>query len=70
MTPTPLRLAARDALALTELPAKLSAVAALDLAAPCGAELALTPPTPLPGRPARPELIPPSQLAQRGLGTQ
>ena len=38
MTPTPLRLAARDALALTELPAKLSAVAALDLAAPCGAE--------------------------------
>ena len=70
MTPTPLRLAARDALALTELPAKLSAVAALDLAAPCGAELALTPPTPLPGRPARPELIPPSQLAQRGLGTR
>ena len=70
MTPTPLRLAARDALALTELPAKLSAVAALDLAAPCGAELVLTPPAPLPGRPARPELIPPSQLAQRGLGTR
>ncbi|AHV92344.1 hypothetical protein D560_2456 [Bordetella holmesii ATCC 51541] len=46
---------------------KLAAVAALDDGQGIGADGALTPPPGLPGRPDRPELVPPAQVKQRSV---
>ncbi len=67
--PVSLRTQALQALACVEWPDKLAAVAAIDDAAPVRADAVLDDPGGLPGRPARPELGPPSQVRQRSVNT-
>jgi len=71
--PHELRRAALRVLQLDDPPAKLAAVARLRCAAEAGlrldADAALEPERPLPGRPARPVLVPVKALAQRTAGT-
>ena len=66
---TCLRLAARAALSQAGLADKLAAVAALDLTLPVGAEPLPPCAGSLPGRPARPLLVPPGQLPKRSLNS-
>ncbi len=68
-----LRRAALDALLVTDPPAKCAAVQAIAAAEPpidCAAQLAAPAGVALPGRPARPRLVAPSQVAERGAGTK
>jgi uncharacterized ferritin-like protein (DUF455 family) len=64
-----LRAQALDALLVCDWPGKLAAVAAIHGDAPVGADDALAEPGGLPGRPARPELVQPDQLAARPVHT-
>ena len=64
-----LRQQALRALQIPEWPGKLAAVAALDEAAPADPGAVLAEPAGLPGRPARPELVLPDQLAPRPVHT-
>lgn len=67
-----LRARALEALCIAEPAAKVAAVQALweaREACPLMPLAALQPATPLPGRPARPELVPPKQVAQRSPNT-
>ncbi|ANY15581.1 ferritin-like domain-containing protein [Bordetella pseudohinzii] len=65
-----LRAQAMAALAVPSWQDKLAAVAALDDHATVGADCALAPPDGLPGRPARPELVPPARVRQRSVQTE
>jgi uncharacterized ferritin-like protein (DUF455 family) len=66
-----LRCAALAALALTEPSQKTAAVQALHAAHPeAAAEPYLDEPPGLPGRPARPLLVPPAEVAARGAGSR
>ncbi len=67
---TTLRTQARAALAAQRWQDKLAAVAALDDTLAAGQEQDLAEPPDLPGRPAQPELVPPSQVAQRSVQSQ
>jgi uncharacterized ferritin-like protein (DUF455 family) len=68
---TELRTAALDALLLAQPQAKCAAVRALVAAAPDPALLIVAPVnTQLPGRPPRPQLVSPGQVAQRGVGSE
>lgn len=70
MPTTDLRLAALQALACPEPEAKVALTQALDLAGPLDATAQLEPPaTPLPGRPARPQLVPHAALKPGALST-
>ncbi|ARP89957.1 hypothetical protein CAL14_06365 [Bordetella genomosp. 9] len=64
-----LRRSALHALALSSWPDKLAAVQAIPADAPVDVEAVLAPSGELPGRPARPELVPPAQLKPRPVGT-
>jgi uncharacterized ferritin-like protein (DUF455 family) len=67
-----LRRAALEALLIAEPARKAAAALALAVAAwPVDTEAVLQPPLghPLPGRPARPRLVPPQQVPQRGAGS-
>lgn len=64
-----LRLQALRALQVQSWPDKLAAVAAIDELAPVDALALLSEPAGLPGRPARPELVLPDQLAPRPVHT-
>jgi uncharacterized ferritin-like protein (DUF455 family) len=65
-----LREQALRALQIQDWPGKLAAVAALDDAAPIDPRAQLAEPAGLPGRPARPELVLPDQLAPRPVHTR
>jgi len=62
-----LRVQALHALAAHDWPDKLAAVQAIDGNVPAGAGDVLAEPAGLPGRPQRPELVPPARLAQRSV---
>lgn len=64
---TTLRTQARAALAARSWQDKLAAVAGLDDTLALGQDQELAEPPDLPGRPAQPELVPPSQVAQRSV---
>ncbi|WP_370643168.1 ferritin-like domain-containing protein [Bordetella sp. LUAb4] len=64
-----LRQGALAALALDDWPRKMMAVDALDESMPVDPTVVLDEPAHLPGRPPRPELVPPAQLKSRPAGT-
>ena len=65
--PSGVRRQALAALAACAWPDKLAAVRAIDDAAPLEAHATLAEPAGLPGRPATPALVPPSQVKQRSV---
>ena len=64
-----LRQVALAALAIADPQAKLAALGALDDSLEAGAEAVLAQPEGLPGRPAKPELVPPQRLRKRAVHT-
>lgn len=64
-----LRTLALEILALNKREAKLRAAAALDPELPVDTAAELCPTAPLPGREARPPLVPPAQLSRRSMAT-
>ena len=66
---TTLRRAALVPLLMTDAAQKAAAALALDPMAPVGAHEALDVPTGIPGRPAKPALVPHTQIKQRSLAT-
>jgi uncharacterized ferritin-like protein (DUF455 family) len=64
-TPPELRHAALQALQIADPAAKARAARALDLLQPVDAGATLEPTAPVPGRPARPRLVPPGQVPRR-----